>query len=103
MNKMAGLLGIAKRAGKTVSGAYSIEKALASKGAVKLLIIAADASESTKRSLMKAAELQNVPTGFALTKAELGRSIGRDYSAALSILDAGFGKALEKFIRSETV
>ena len=93
--KIEGLLGMAQRAGKTASGEFAIQKAIAA-GKVKALIVAEDASERFKETMMKEAAAKGIPVYTRLTKDALGRCLGKEYRAAAAILDDGFAGALGK-------
>lgn len=97
--KIEGLLGMAQRAGKTASGEFAIQKAIAS-GKVKALLVAEDASGRAKETMMKEAAAKGIPVYTLLTKEALGQCLGKEYRAAAAILDEGFAEALEKKIRS---
>ena len=93
--KIEGLLGMAQRAGKTASGEFAIQKAIAS-GKVKALVVAEDASGRFKETMMKEAAAKGIPVYMRLTKDALGQCLGKEYRAAAAILDEGFAKALEE-------
>ena len=93
--KIEGLLGMAQRAGKTASGEFAIQKAIAS-GKVEALIIAEDASDRFKETMTREAAAKGIPVYTWLTKDALGRCLGKEYRAAAAILDEGFAKALGK-------
>ena len=93
VKKIEGLLGMAQRAGKTASGEFAIQKAIAA-GKVKALIVAEDASERFRETMMKEAAAKSIPVYTRLTKDELGRCLGKEYRAAAALLDEGFAKAL---------
>ena len=96
--KIEGLLGMAQRAGKTASGDFAIQKAMAS-GKAKALIVAEDASGRFKETMAKEAAAKGIPVYTRLTKDALGRCLGKEHRAAAAILDAGFAKALGKKLR----
>ena len=99
--KIEGLLGMAQRAGKTASGEFAIQKAMAA-GRVKALIVAEDASERFKETMMKEAAAKGVPVYTRLTKEELGQCLGKEYRAAVALLDEGFAKKLGEKLRPTT-
>jgi len=88
---------MAQRANKIVSGGFAVEKELAGKKA-KLLIVAEDASEETKKSYTNMALRYKIPMYHVLTKEELGECLGKNFRASAVLLDAGFSKALQKLI-----
>ena len=55
MKKIYGMIGMAKRAGKISTGAFICEKMIRSKQA-KLVFLATDASDNTKKSIQNSCE-----------------------------------------------
>ena len=98
VQKIVSLLSMAQRANKIVSGGFAVEKELAGKKA-KLLIVAEDASEETKKSYTNMALRYKIPMYHVLTKEELGECLGKNFRASAVLLDAGFSKALKKLIK----
>ena len=99
MQKIEGLLGMAQRAGKMVSGEFAVGKAISS-GKAAALIVASDASERSKETLIRAAETKGIPVYSMFTKEMLGQCLGKGYRAAAALLDKGFAKALGERVRS---
>ncbi len=96
MNKKAfGMLGLAMRAGKVVSGEFSTEKAVKSKTA-KLVIVANDASENTKKLFRDKCSFYRVPIQICSTKEELGNAIGKEFRASLAVTDSNFATQIMK-------
>ncbi|HWR07314.1 L7Ae/L30e/S12e/Gadd45 family ribosomal protein [Sporomusa sp.] len=93
--KLMSLLGLAQKAGKVVSGDFAVQGALKS-GKARLLIIAKDASNSTKKEYQYQAEFRNIAVYCALSKDQLGNSIGKALRAAVVITDEGFVKLVVK-------
>ena len=91
------LLGIAKRAGKVVSGEFSTEKAIKEHKA-KLVIVATDASNNTKKLFTNKTTFYKVPIVFYSDKDSLGHGIGCEMRTSLAILDEGFANAIIKKI-----
>lgn len=91
--KLISLLGLAQKAGKLVSGDFAVAGALKS-GKARLLIIAEDASASTKKEYQYMAAARNVKVYTALTKEQLGGAIGKALRAAVVITDEGFIKPI---------
>lgn len=94
-NKAAFALGMAQKAGKAMSGDLAVRGALKS-GKTKLLVIATDTSDATKKELVFLAEEAKVPTIELLTRAELGHVIGKAPRAAVAIMDVNFAKMLKE-------
>ncbi len=94
-NKLAFALGMAQKAGKTASGDVAVKGALKS-GKTKLLVVAADCADSTKKELYFLAEQAGVQIVEGGTRAELGWAIGKAPRASIAILDNNFAKMLIK-------
>lgn len=92
-NKVLSLVGLATKAGKTVSGEFSTEKSVKS-GKSFLVIVADDASENTKKKFRNMCEFYDVPVYFLSDKESVGKSMGKEIRASLSIQDENFAKAI---------
>lgn len=99
-NKIFSLIGIATKAGKTVSGEFSVERAVKDGKAV-VVVVAEEASANTKKMFTNMCSFYNVPLYIYGTKDELGKAMGKQMRASMAITDEGLGKALEKQIKSE--
>ena len=94
-NKILSLAGLAAKAGKTVSGEFSTEKSVkAGKG--RLVLVAADASENTKKKFRNMCAWYEVPCYFLSDKESLGRAIGKEFRASLAVEDENFANAIRK-------
>ena len=91
------MLGMAAKAGKIESGEFSTEKAVKG-GRGRLVIVAEDASDNTKKMFKNMCDYYKVPLVVFGTKEELGHWIGKAYRASICILDEGFAKAVLKKI-----
>ena len=89
------LIGIAKRAGKVVSGEFSTEKAIKEKKA-KLVIVAEDASNNTEKLFTNKTNFYNIPLVFYSDKETLGHGIGCEMRTSIGILDEGLADAIIK-------
>lgn len=96
--KIISLLGLAQKAGKLASGELAAEKAVRS-GKAKLILIAADSSENTKKGYRDMAAFYQVPFCEQLTKEQLGAAIGKVQRAAVVIVDQGFSTAVMKVLQ----
>lgn len=94
-NKVLSLLGLAKKAGKVVSGEFSTETAVKS-GKACLVLISEEASENTKKKFRNMCEFYEVPVFEYGRKEELGRCIGQEFRASLALTDPGFSEAVRK-------
>lgn len=97
--KIFSLLGIASKAGYLSSGEFSTEKAVKENKA-KLVIVASDASDNTKKMFTNMCTYYNVPRYFFGFKTELGHAIGKEFRASLSVNDQGMAQAIEKHLKS---
>ncbi len=89
------LIGLAKRAGRAVSGYQRVASLLAS-GGVAVLLAAVDTAEDGRRKLRAAARTQN-PTPRVVevfTAEELGRALGQAARAHVAIAPGGFAERL---------
>ena len=92
-NKILSLIGLATKAGKTVSGEFSTEKALKT-GKAYLVLVSSEASENTKKKFQNMCTYYKVPIYFYGDKQELGKMCGNDFRASLAITDGGLAKAV---------
>ena len=88
-------LGLAQKAGKAASGDYAVRSALED-GKGKLLVIAADEAENTKKDLVYLAKEFNVPMIEVLDRQRLGLALGKAQSSAVVIIDNNFVKMICK-------
>lgn len=85
-----GLMGLAQRAGKCVSGAELCERAIREGGA-RLLLIDAEASAATAERFEALAGAKGIET---LTIPGVGRAIGKEDRRVCAIMDQGFADAI---------
>lgn len=90
-------LGLAQKAGKLASGDYAVRSALKT-GKAKLLLVAADAAENSKKDMYFMAELSGTPVVECLSRDEMGRSIGKAKRTAVVVLDNNFANMINKNI-----
>lgn len=102
MSKAIGLLGIAKKAGRLEIGEKSVEAAARGKKA-RVIFTASDAAENTQRRAQNLAHGTNTMyIALPYTKVEIGRELGKDEVALLSVSDAGIAAALVKKLDGES-
>jgi ribosomal protein L7Ae-like RNA K-turn-binding protein len=94
------ILGLAKRAGKLISGSYSVEKYLKTRK-VFLVIMAEDFSKRSLEKFINLCEAKKVPYLVYSNKQDLGKSIGRETVGIIAITDEGFMRLLEEAARGE--
>lgn len=101
MNRVQGVLGLARRAGAIAYGTYSVLEAVRSNKAL-LILFANDASENTKKQLLDKASYRNVPTEMLpFGTEELGQCIGKGSTAAIALMQSGFVIAYQKACAEE--
>ena len=91
-NKVLSLIGLATKAGKTVSGEFSTEKSVKT-GKGLLVIVAEDASENTKKKIRSLCEYYKVPLYVACSSAELGSACGKEFRMSVAVEDEGLAAA----------
>jgi len=101
MDKVYGLVGLAKRAGKVVCGEMSVKDSIRF-GKAYLVIIAQDASDNTKKSVINSCKYYDVKHYIAGTKDEIGHALGNNFNASICIIDKGFAKSIEKYLSLNT-
>lgn len=99
-NKIIGYLGLATKAGKLVSGEFMTEKSV-KEGRAKIVIVAEDASDNTKKMFSNMCEFYHVPMYTMSNKEILGHAIGKQFRASLAVLDDGLTKAIIKQLAIE--
>lgn len=95
-----GLLSIAAKAGKVVSGGFMTEHALQD-GSAELVIIAENASENTKKKFTNKSFFYKVPCIVAGDSKMLGARIGKEARTTVTITDAGLAKQIAQKLSDE--
>lgn len=93
--KVMNLIGLATKAGKTVSGEFSTEKAVKSRKAY-LVMISREASDNTKKMFTNMCTYYKVPICYFGKKDELGHAMGKEMRASLAVMDESFASAIVK-------
>ena len=94
MNKVFSMIGLATRAGKTVAGEFSVEKAVKA----KVVIVSTESSDNTKKLFENKCKFYKIPVFIYGTKAELGMATGNKERASIAVLDPGFSKSIVKML-----
>lgn len=94
-DKVLGMIGLAQRAGKIVSGEYMTEGAIRD-GSAYLVLIASDVSENTRKKFSDKCSYYGVPLREYSDKETLGHGIGKQFRASLAVTDKGFAQAILK-------
>lgn len=95
-----GLLGLARRAGGVHSGDAMVRSLLLKTGRVKLLLVASNAAERTRKNISELARAAGVTLITCATKEDLGKAMGRSMRSVVAVTDQnlarGIMKALER-------
>ena len=97
MDKIFSMIGLATRAGKTLSGEFSVEKAVKQQKA-KLVLVSTEASENTKKLFVNKCQYYGIPMYVCGTKQELGKATGNKMRASIAIVDSGFSTSIIKLL-----
>jgi len=95
-----GFLGIAKRANALVCGETAVENSL-SRGKVKILLIAENASERTTGRFKYLAEQFGIKVLRVPTKEEIGEALGLKPVAVMAITDGNFARGFIKSCKED--
>ena len=99
-NKVFSLLGLAMQARRLVSGEYQTVEAVKKREA-KLVFVAEDASDNTKKLFHDKCTIYRVPFWEFGKKEDLGRAIGKDLRSSLAVCDEGLATAIKKQLEAE--
>lgn len=97
-DRVLALIGLATKAGRTVSGEFMTEREVKS-GRATLVIVAGDSSDNTKKKFRDMCEFYQVPIYFYGDKNTLGHAMGKEFRASLAVLDEGFAKGIQKQLK----
>ena len=98
-DKVLSLIGLAMKAGRCTSGEMMTESETKS-GRARLVIIASDASENTKKKFRDMCKFYEVPIYIYGDKDTLGHAMGKEFRASLAILDEGFADGILKALKN---
>ena len=96
-DKVLRLLGLATRAGKIAFGTESVKDTINKKKA-KLVIVAQDSSDRTKRNITRIAQENNVPIRIYGNIETISKNIGKDNKAVVCVKEINFSKEMLKII-----
>lgn len=103
--KIKSLLGIAKKAGRTVCGTEKVVESIRSgkKSSVKLMVVASDASANTVKRAKNTSAYYGIPTVWSeIGKSELGKTVGSASDiSVVGVTDEGFCQAILKAAENE--
>ena len=95
MNKVLQYVMIAAKAGFASSGGLQTESLIRS-GRAQLVLLAADASENTKKDILALCRRFHAPYLILSDREELGRACGRDLRSCVVLTDKGIAEAALK-------
>lgn len=95
MDRIESMLGLATRAGKTVSGLYLVKEAVCG-GKARLVIIAEDAEANTRKTLENKCASHQVPIRVHGSKESIGAATGKEYRSCAAVTDSGFAQSILK-------
>lgn len=98
MSKICSMIGIGKRGGLIKYGETGCTFAI-KKNSCYLLIIARDASENTKKRFINMCKNRRIKYILFASKQELGKSIGKDITATIAVVDKKFANMLLELIK----
>ena len=96
-DRVLAMIGLATKAGKAASGEFAVMGAIR-KGRARLVILARDASDASKKTFTSKAAFYKVPLLEYGTKESLGRCCGKEERASVMITDQGFADAIRQRI-----
>ncbi|MBO5648845.1 MAG: ribosomal L7Ae/L30e/S12e/Gadd45 family protein [Clostridia bacterium] len=101
--KLAGLFGIARKAGRVIAGTNLVVDGIRSGSPSRCpsaVFLASDVSDNTRKRVKNSCEYYQIPLyDIPLTVAEIGGAIGKSGSiSAVGITDSGLSDALAKLI-----
>lgn len=99
-DRVISMIGIATKAGKTVCGEFSTEKAVKEQLA-QLVIVSEEASDNTRKKFQNMCEFYKVPICFYGEKSALGHACGKEFRASVAITDQGLSDAIMKQLKQD--
>ena len=97
MEKAFGMIGLAKRANKVLSGEKNCKEGI-KYGKALLCILSEDASANTRKSITNSCSYYDVPLVVFGTSEKLGYAVGNLKNSVLAITDENFCKAILNII-----
>lgn len=94
--QLLNLIGLARRAGKLISGEELVIKAVQN-GKAKLVFVAKDSSQNLIKKINDKANYYEVEVSQIFSEDEISQSIGQ-HRKVIAILDAGFSKKMESLM-----
>lgn len=101
-NKIYSFIGLAKKAGKLVSGEETCERAVKA-NKIFLVIVADDASENTKKKFGDICGYRGIEVRYFGEKKLLGKCIGKDIRSVVAVSGREFAERLKQLIDSRSI
>ncbi len=95
--KIYSMISLCAKAGRLVSGNFSVEKAVKN-GSACVVIVACDASDNTKKLFNQKCNYYKIPYFEFGDKDSLGMFTGNEFRTSIAILDEGFGNQIIKYM-----
>ncbi len=101
-NRITGLLGLCKKAGKLADGEFQVTEALQERRA-RLVLVASDSSDNTHKRFHDKAAHYGVPVfDLQQEKSELGRALGQGERSVLAVCDEGLAGLIRQAIQQNS-
>ena len=97
LKKIGGMLSLAKKAGKVITGEDSCVAAI-QKGAARIVLLATDASANTRKKFTNKTTYYDVPIYSIFNKESLSSFIGMSNRATIAISCENFSKKIVEMI-----
>jgi len=91
--RLKGFLGLATKAGKLVTG-YNTCLDMIPRGKLKLVIIAKDVGENTKKKIGQKCESYGIPMRIGMGAADMSHACGKRDKGVFGITDKGFANSI---------
>ncbi len=99
-DRLKGMIGLAIKAGRAVSGGFAVQGAVA-RGKAKLVLVDGRAAPNTVRQYAAMCENNRVPCIVLKEKGLLEGLTSRDNRTVMAIVDGGFAEAIQEILRKE--
>lgn len=96
--QLSNLIGLAKRAGKVISGEELVIKAIQN-GKARLVILASDAASNLNKRITDKSTYYEIPVSQLFTEIELSHAIGQNRKV-IALVDDGFAKKMESLMKN---
>ena len=94
-DKILSMISLATKAGKTVSGEFSVEKAV-KENKTFLVVVSDEASDNTRKKFKNMCLFYKVPLYFYGSKQNLAHFMGKEFRASLAVTDKGLADSVMK-------